>query len=458
MVTTQIEAEDFTLSGEYRIESGAFASGGEFIGLFPGGVAPFPTGTTGDATYEFTGPSGTYDIIVHYFDEKDGGDGTAGSIESQLTISLDNNEIDSWILDEDPDNGPTGGNPNAGTLISRTISGQTITSGSILKISGVSSNPAGEWARVDYLELVRQGSAGTLAFGDTTFRVREDGTAVAAVTVIRTDGNIGAVSATINLSNGTASGSDYDNSPILVNFADGDDSPKVIEVPIVDDQIDEGNETINLSLGSPTGEALIGEQDTAVLTIVDNDDAATGTAGDDVLRGTPQADTLRGLGGNDRLIGLGDDDLLIGGSGNDNARGGGGNDVLRGNAGNDRLLGGGGNDKLFGSGGRDILNGGGGNDILNGGGGNDTLQGGAGKDRLTGGKSRDQFILEKGKGLDIITDFENGRDKLGLAGRLEFDDLSFLRRGDDTLIKAGGQNVAKLLGVSPNQISAADFV
>ncbi len=114
-------------------------------------------------------------------------------------------------------------------------------------------------------------TAGSLAFSTPTFSVNEDGIAVAAVTVTRTGGSRGAVGATITLAAGTATLADYNGSPIVVTFADGDTTAKVVKIPIVNDTIKEGNETINLSLGTPTGGATLGSQKTATLTIVDND-------------------------------------------------------------------------------------------------------------------------------------------------------------------------------------------
>jgi Calx-beta domain len=112
----------------------------------------------------------------------------------------------------------------------------------------------------------------TLQFSGPTFSVNEDGTPVAAVTVTRTGSSAGPVSANVNLSNGTAiAPGDYANSPISVNFAAGDTTPKVVNIPIIDDTLVEPNETVNLTLGSPTGNATIGMQSTAVTTIVDND-------------------------------------------------------------------------------------------------------------------------------------------------------------------------------------------
>lgn len=110
-----------------------------------------------------------------------------------------------------------------------------------------------------------------IQFSNPEFVVREDGTPVLAVTVTRTGGTEGPASATINLSNGTAvSPGDFNNTPITVNFADGETS-QVVTVPIVDDTLVEGEENLNLELVNPSPGAVIGPQSTAVLTILDND-------------------------------------------------------------------------------------------------------------------------------------------------------------------------------------------
>jgi hypothetical protein len=76
----------------------------------------------------------------------------------------------------------------------------------------------------------------------------------------------------VTLSNGTATAAvDYDATPIVVNFASGDSAPKTVTFAIANDTLVEGNETVNLSLGNPTGNALIGTPNTAIFTIVDDD-------------------------------------------------------------------------------------------------------------------------------------------------------------------------------------------
>lgn len=117
-------------------------------------------------------------------------------------------------------------------------------------------------------------SPGELSFSAPTYSVNENGTATAAVQVIRTGGSFGAISATVSPMNGTATApADYNSTPFLVSFADGDTTNKTVTIPIVDDSLIEGNETVDLSLGSPTNGATIGSQSSAILTILDNDSA-----------------------------------------------------------------------------------------------------------------------------------------------------------------------------------------
>jgi Ca2+-binding RTX toxin-like protein len=79
---------------------------------------------------------------------------------------------------------------------------------------------------------------------------------------------------------------------------------------------------------------------------------------------------------------------------------------------------------LNGAGGNDLISGRGGDDFINGGNGNDFIYGGAGKDQLTGGLDSDIFIfiaqddstLAGGKPEDVITDFQQGQDKIDISG------------------------------------------
>lgn len=115
-----------------------------------------------------------------------------------------------------------------------------------------------------------------LQFSSATYRINEDGSPdTVLVTVTRTNSTVGAVSGQVFLrtDRGTATpGEDYDDIfPIPVSFADGDSAAKVVEIPIIDDELPEDTETINLQLGNLTGTAVLGTQSIATVEIIDND-------------------------------------------------------------------------------------------------------------------------------------------------------------------------------------------
>lgn len=118
----------------------------------------------------------------------------------------------------------------------------------------------------------------------------------------------------------------------------------------------------------------------------------------------------------------------------------------------------GGHDDISGMGGDDVCVGGIGNDTLNGGTGNDITYGGVGNDVYIGSAGRDTFVLDVEKGVDVIRDFQNNRDKLGLTGAVNYELLDIRRAGKNLGIYAGEQKLAVLQGVRLNQIDASDFV
>jgi Ca2+-binding RTX toxin-like protein len=177
-----------------------------------------------------------------------------------------------------------------------------------------------------------------------------------------------------------------------------------------------------------------------------------GSAANDRLSGSVNADYIQGFEGDDTLYGLGGNDYLAGGNGND---------YLEGAAGADTLVGGSGNDTYFlidndviieaADGGIDLvlsainytlganlenltLSGnatgtgndadnriiaGAGKNTLLGGAGNDYLEGGNGNDIMNGGAGVDTFVLNAPKfGIDTLSDFTTGIDKISIAANL----------------------------------------
>ncbi|MGF1494286.1 MAG: carbohydrate-binding protein [Microcoleaceae cyanobacterium] len=130
-----IEAESMELTN-YRTESTAFASDGSLISLRGGN-----SGETGTATQTLVEADGFYNLIVNYVEESDG--------ESQLEVKLNGESLDSWILDQEVD----ADRPASDNLFSRTVAENILVQpGDELEILGIEEG--GEYARVDYIELV----------------------------------------------------------------------------------------------------------------------------------------------------------------------------------------------------------------------------------------------------------------------------------------------------------------
>jgi len=136
------------------------------------------------------------------------------------------------------------------------------------------SNPTGGGTlaaqRTAVLFITDNDTNGALQFKSATFSAGE-GAPTATITVTRTGGTDGAVDVSFATSDNTAtSGSDYTAKSGTLSFAQGQTS-KTFTVPIVNDTVPEGVESLNLTLSNPTGGATLGQGRRAVLIITDND-------------------------------------------------------------------------------------------------------------------------------------------------------------------------------------------
>jgi hypothetical protein len=160
----------------------------------------------------------------------------------------------------------------------------------------------------------------------------------------------------------------------------------------------------------------------------------------DVMIGRKKDDSFKGKEGNDFLHGRAGSDSLRGGAGSDGLRGGGGDDIMRGGAGEDFLDGGCGDDDVIGNSGRDLL------------------FGGRGKNHLEGNGGKDVFVVETKSLLNIVDDFEVGRDRLGLSHGLQFGDLDISQHGQHSFISVDGDRLMKVLNVDADSLRRRDFV
>jgi Ca2+-binding RTX toxin-like protein len=100
--------------------------------------------------------------------------------------------------------------------------------------------------------------------------------------------------------------------------------------------------------------------------------------------------------------------------------------------------------------------------------GDNVVEGGRGVDTLRGGAGSDTFVLRQGDGADalelsdLIGDYQDGTDSIGLAGGLNYSGL-LIEQGsgshaNDTVIKTvSGQYLAILQNVNSSILDVLDF-
>ena len=213
--------------------------------------------------------------------------------------------------------------------------------------------PADDYAASATLAAVEMGAVRVIEGGVAVFTVRLSHPATGEVTVAWSVGG----SATAGDDYAAAAGTG------VLTFAAGE-RKKTIEVRTVDDAVVEGDETLTVTLSSPSG-ATLGSNVSATVTVADDDNPpapADGAPRGASVAGTMADGTLVGTAGADTIDCLGGDDVAQGLAGNDRLWGGLGADVLHGDAGDDHLWGGKGRDDLYGGVGKDHLYGGRGDD------------------------------------------------------------------------------------------------
>lgn len=112
---------------------------------------------------------------------------------------------------------------------------------------------------------------GTIQLTATAYNVNENGVTV-TITATRTGGVDGAVSVSYATSDGTAvSPGDFTAAAGALNWANQDGANKTFQVTIINDTLDEPDETFGVTLSAPTNGAVLGTPAAATVTIVDDD-------------------------------------------------------------------------------------------------------------------------------------------------------------------------------------------
>lgn len=130
---------------------------------------------------------------------------------------------------------------------------------------------------------------GELGFENSSYSVDEDSGTI-EVTVLRTEGLIGELKAEVTLEYGSASSNDVSFTPVTLIFSEGE-TIKTVSVDLINDSLEESQESFTLSINAIDDNTQIGTISTATVYIKAND-APTNDGGDD----TPKSNGESGGG------------------------------------------------------------------------------------------------------------------------------------------------------------------
>ena len=84
-----------------------------------------------------------------------------------------------------------------------------------------------------------------------------------------------------------------------------------------------------------------------------------------------------------------------------------------------------------------------------------------GDNLIIGGEGADQFSIASAaipESTNMVDDFTAGQDVIGIAGLgVSFDEVSLIQQDNNTLISAGGEDLATLMGINADDLSADNF-
>jgi hypothetical protein len=157
----------------------------------------------------------------------------------------------------------------------------------------VLSNPAGALlgsTNASVLTVLDNDRGGTIQFASAAFTMSE-ALPSAAVVVTRTGGTAGAVTVDYATSDGSAqAGQDYGETTGTLTFGASERSKSIL-VPLLNDRLVEGSETLQVTLSNPGGGATLGTPAETVITLGDDDNGGVLKLGASALRVLEPADS-----------------------------------------------------------------------------------------------------------------------------------------------------------------------
>lgn len=129
-------------------------------------------------------------------------------------------------------------------------------------------------------------------FGSSAVTVDENvGTVNVTLTIVDANANATSVDVSLDGASTATSGSDFTfTSPTTVTFAAGSSMSQTVAIPIIDDMMTEGAETIVLTLSNPTNNATLGAAVTYTITINPSDAVTPDIVINEIMYNSPSTD------------------------------------------------------------------------------------------------------------------------------------------------------------------------
>lgn len=286
--------ENSTVSGNNAVGEPGSTGGGLFIGYLygEGGTAIVRHSTVANNTavrgggifLESGGLSVEHTIVANNVAEV--GDDLANGTDGRFDVSFslvetpevaNLSDLGGNIIGQDPQLGPLQNNGGPTQTHLPAAGSPAINAGdasfSPPPATDQRGNPRVAQGRIDIGSV--EVAASTIQLTASAYAVNENGITV-TITATRTGSTAGAVSVDFFTSPGTAaSPADFLAAAGTLTWADGDGAPKSFQVTIVNDLLDEPDETFGVTLTNPQGGAALGAPFVATVTILDDDEVVS---------------------------------------------------------------------------------------------------------------------------------------------------------------------------------------
>jgi hypothetical protein len=227
------------------------------ITFVPASVQPIVGETQGTITLNVSrGPATTGDVSVDFVTANGTAEAGTDFVAQSGTLAFTDGQTTGQIIIDILDDADIEGDENFRVVLSNPLGG------ALLGIAPVST--------VTIADDDDPPSPGILLMNGNSFTVNEnDGTA--DIIIRRASGNEGAISVTLNTSNGSAiAGTDYESISQTVSFANAVNT-QMVTLTLIDNAIFEGNKSFTASISNPQGGATLGSPNTMTISIVDDE-------------------------------------------------------------------------------------------------------------------------------------------------------------------------------------------